>query len=244
MLKVLAAGSLRRVWIPLMAQFQTETGIASDTQFGPAGLLRQRIEAGETCDFFASASANHPAALISAGLALGSIPFASNRLCLSVARRVTTASDDWLSLLSNPKLRLATSTPGSDPSGDYAWQLFDNLEHYQSGLGESLKNRALCLVGGAGSPAVPQGEMAASWLIRSGQAEMFLGYANYASSLRRHADILVCDIPEEMNVAADYVSAICSEMGMALGAFLRTPTAMDILKQYGFGVGLSSGSDC
>ncbi|WP_140917896.1 substrate-binding domain-containing protein [Limnobaculum xujianqingii] len=244
MLKILAAGSLRRVWAPLMAQFQAETGMTSETQFGPAGLLRQRIEAGETCDFFASASANHPAALISAGLALGSIPFASNCLCLSVARRITSGSDDWLSLLSNPELRLATSTPGSDPSGDYAWQLFDNLERYQPGLGESLKNRALCLVGGANSPAVPPGEMAASWLIRSGQTEMFLGYASYASNLRQHADIFVYDIPEEMNVVAHYVSAICTEMGMALGAFLRTPIAMDILRENGFGVGLSPGSDC
>lgn len=26
---------------------------------------------------------------------------------------------DWLALLTNPPLRLATSTPGCDPSGDY-----------------------------------------------------------------------------------------------------------------------------
>ncbi|MBK5142622.1 substrate-binding domain-containing protein [Budviciaceae bacterium BWR-B9] len=243
MLNVLAAGSLRRVWTPLMMKFQAETGMAVETHFGPAGLLRQRIEAGESCDLFASASANHPAILAEAGLASGCIPFATNCLCLTVARRVTVAGDDWLSLLSNPQLRLATSTPGCDPSGDYAWQLFDNLERYQPGLGESLKNRALCLVGGVNSVAIPPGEMAASWLIRSEQAEMFLGYASYASSLRQHTDMLVCDIPAEMNVVADYVSAICSEMGTALGAFLRTPTATYILKEYGFGVGLSSGSD-
>lgn len=35
-MRVLAAGSLRSVWQPLMAQFPEHV----DTQFGPAGLLR------------------------------------------------------------------------------------------------------------------------------------------------------------------------------------------------------------
>lgn len=36
-MRVLAAGSLRSVWQPLMAQFPEHV----DTQFGPAGLLRE-----------------------------------------------------------------------------------------------------------------------------------------------------------------------------------------------------------
>ena len=58
-MRVLAAGSLHSVWQPLMAQFPEHV----DTQFGPAGLLRERIEAGERCDLFASANLEHPLAL-------------------------------------------------------------------------------------------------------------------------------------------------------------------------------------
>lgn len=58
-MRVLAAGSLRRVWPQLMAHFPE----AVETQFGPAGLLRERIVSGEACDLFASANLAHPQAL-------------------------------------------------------------------------------------------------------------------------------------------------------------------------------------
>ncbi|EIY7504502.1 molybdenum ABC transporter substrate-binding protein, partial [Salmonella enterica subsp. enterica serovar Typhimurium] len=54
-MRILAAGSLRVVWPQLMAAFQAD----AVCDFGPAGLLRERIEAGEACDFFASANLAH-----------------------------------------------------------------------------------------------------------------------------------------------------------------------------------------
>ncbi|MGO2465125.1 MAG: substrate-binding domain-containing protein, partial [Serratia proteamaculans] len=50
-----AAGSLRGAFGPLLAAFQAQTGEAVEAVFGPAGLLRQRIEAGERPHIFASA---------------------------------------------------------------------------------------------------------------------------------------------------------------------------------------------
>ena len=55
-MRVLAAGSLRRVWPQLMGHFPEPV----ETQFGPAGLLRERIASGEACDLFASANLAHP----------------------------------------------------------------------------------------------------------------------------------------------------------------------------------------
>lgn len=52
-MRILAAGSLRVVWPQLMAAFQAD----AVCDFGPAGLLRERIEAGEACDFLLSARA-------------------------------------------------------------------------------------------------------------------------------------------------------------------------------------------
>lgn len=48
-LTLLAAGSLRSAFLPLVAHFRQHTGLAVDAQFGPAGLLRERIEAGAPC---------------------------------------------------------------------------------------------------------------------------------------------------------------------------------------------------
>ena len=55
---------------------------------------------------------------------------------------------DWLALLSTTRLRLATSTPGCDPSGDYTWQLFARIEARYPGLGNAMAGRAQQLVGG------------------------------------------------------------------------------------------------
>ncbi|EBY5248534.1 TPA_asm: molybdenum ABC transporter substrate-binding protein [Salmonella enterica subsp. enterica serovar Typhimurium] len=62
-MRILAAGSLRVVWPQLMTAFQAD----AVCDFGPAGLLRERIEAGEACDFFASANLAHPQALLESG---------------------------------------------------------------------------------------------------------------------------------------------------------------------------------
>ncbi|VDY38147.1 molybdate ABC transporter substrate-binding protein [Salmonella enterica subsp. enterica serovar Daytona] len=79
-MRILAAGSLRVVWPQLMTAFQAD----AVCDFGPAGLLRERIEAGEACDFFASANLAHPQALLesgagAAGRAFYDEPFVSER---------------------------------------------------------------------------------------------------------------------------------------------------------------------
>ncbi|STV36911.1 Molybdenum-binding periplasmic protein [Klebsiella pneumoniae] len=85
-LTLLAAGSLRSAFLPLVAHFRQHTGLAVDAQFGPAGLLRERIEAGSPCAVFASANAAHPQALLQAGLAQECQGFASNQLMLTARR--------------------------------------------------------------------------------------------------------------------------------------------------------------
>ncbi len=82
-LTLLAAGSLRSAFLPLVAHFRQHTGLAVDAQFGPAGLLRERIEAGAPCAVFASANAAHPQALLQAGLTQECQGFAGNQLMLT-----------------------------------------------------------------------------------------------------------------------------------------------------------------
>ena len=113
MLKILAAGSLRAVWPDLVAAFSVLSGLKVNTDFAPAGLLRQRIEAGEPCDLFASANRQHPEALLQSGRAAEAGLFAANTLSLTIKRDIVTQADDWLSLLCRNDLRLATSMPRS-----------------------------------------------------------------------------------------------------------------------------------
>ncbi len=112
-------GSLRVVWPQLMAAFQAD----AVCDFGPAGLLRERIEAGEACDFLLRRTGASAGAAGKRAGAAGRA-FTTNRLCLSVRAQAMREGEDWLSLLTRRDLRIGTSTAGCDPSGDYTQQLF------------------------------------------------------------------------------------------------------------------------
>lgn len=234
MLRVLAAGSLRPVWPALMAAFSAQSGMRVDSHFGPAGLLRQRIEQGEPCALFASASQEHAEALVQQGVASESGLFAANRLCLTARADVVSDADSWLSLLQRPSLRLATSTPLSDPSGDYTWQMFAALERRYPGLGDDLRQRAKTLVGGPDSLALPESALAAHWLLSNDYADLFIGYASYAPRLMAIPALKVFDIPAAANVLARYGYAVCQPAAQPLARFLTSPTAQWLLRQQGF----------
>lgn len=234
MLKVMAAGSLRRVWAPLMMRFEAETGIKTQTQFGPAGMLRRRIEEGEACDLFASANMAHPLTLKRAGIAQEVHSFAGNCLCLTAAKSALNPGEDWFTLLCRDELRLATSTPIDDPSGDYTWQLFDRIELRHPGCGETLKKRALQLVGGPSSLHVPEGELASAWLIRSGYADIFIGYRSYLPALREQTDMAVLDIPSGYNIRSVYALAQCQAMAKPLASYLLSGSTQRFLVDSGF----------
>jgi len=226
-MRVLAAGSLRIVWQNLLAHFPEPV----ETHFGPAGLLRERIEAGEKCDLFASANHAHPQALLASGRALSVMPFASNTLCLTVRSDVLQAGDDWQSLLIRDDLRIATSTAGADPSGDYTQELFTRMGE----AGEAVRARATALVGGRDSAPIPAGKLAAEWIILGGQADVFIGYASYAAKLREVAGLTVIDIPAAINPRAEYASAVVTARGKALADYLLSERAKTILLNAGFG---------
>src|SRR5476649_2725525 len=155
---VLAAGSLRSALTPLLAEFSAGGRRRVTVNYGSAGLLRPRIEAGEACDLFASANATHPQRLKSLGLASTVVPFTRNSLCLTARRTAQTETAGWLELLGNPGLIIGTSTPGCDPSGDYAWRLFDTAAALLPATAGDLKQRALQLVGGPIAAPIPAGE--------------------------------------------------------------------------------------
>lgn len=115
-MRILAAGSLRVVWPQLMTAFQAD----AVCDFGPAGLLRERIEA---CDFLLRRTGASAGAAGKRAGAAGRA-FTTNRLCLSVRAQAMREGEDWLSLLTRRDLRIGTSTAGCDPSGDYTQQLF------------------------------------------------------------------------------------------------------------------------
>lgn len=230
-LPLLAAGSLRLALTPLLNHFTQLTGIEVAAQYGPAGLLRERIEAGEPCALFASANREHPQHLLTAGKATETHTFTCNQLVLT-----TLKSGEWLELLADPTLRIGTSTPGCDPSGDYTWALFDKLELLQPGLGQQLRQRAIPLVGGRDTLSIPPGELASAWILHQGFADVFIGYAHYGKALARHTDIRCVAIAPEHNIQCEYQLAVLENSAevMALVEFILSPDGQRFLTSAGF----------
>ncbi|MGD9427271.1 substrate-binding domain-containing protein [Pantoea sp. NSTU24] len=227
MLRVAAAGSLKPVWPALMACFPMPV----ETRFGPAGLLREEIEAGMPCDLFVSASEAHVQPLRQAGQALATQTFATNTLCLTVRSDRLQAGDDWFTLLTRDRLRIATSTPVDDPAGDYAQQLFSRMGK----AGEAVRQRARARVGGRHSPPIPPGRLAAEWLILEDRSDLFIGYASYRVALSRIAGLTVMAIPPEFNPVAHYCYAIIAPEAQQLADFLVSERAQMHFCKAGFG---------
>jgi len=214
-LRILAAGSLRA----FLTEHAAAEGGAYELMFGPAGLLRERIESGEACDLFLSANMTHPRALAARAGAMA-IPFARNRLVAVARGEVGLRPNNFLERLVAPETRLGTSTPVVDPSGDYAVTMFAKAETLHTGAGEALRRKARHLVGGRDPAVVPEGRNAVAHFLTEGAADIFLSYWSGARSLAGAFDVV--DPPPELMVIADYgllVMAPATARGTAAAAF-------------------------
>lgn len=234
--KVLSAGSLRHAFPALIEAFTAASGIAVSLSLGPAGLLRERIEAGEAFDLFASANMGHPQRLAAIGIAERVVCFARNRLCVIARADLGLTTDNFVTFLSAPSVKIGTSTPGDDPSGDYAFEVFDRIEARHPGKGVALKARARQLVGGRHSPPAPSGK-GGGYLISDGHADLMMSYYSNARLLAADPAFRIVEIPAEFAPQIEYGLALRKDApaaASALGDFLASADGRAILVAAGF----------
>jgi molybdate transport system substrate-binding protein len=112
-----AAGSLRSASTEVIAAFEKAQGVKVEPTYGASGLLRA-ARGGERGDLFASADMGQPRALQNAGKAGPVVLFARNRLCVLARPNLAVTPKTLLAVMLDPAVRLGTSTPKADPSGD------------------------------------------------------------------------------------------------------------------------------
>ena len=122
----------------------------------------------------------NPQALARAGRAAHPVVFARNRLCALVAPGVEVTTDTLLDRMLDPQVKLGTSTPKADPSGDYAWQLFEKADTLRPGAFKALDAKALKLTGGPDSPPPPADRSIYGVMIAERKADIFLTYCTNA----------------------------------------------------------------
>lgn len=236
--RLFAAGSLETALGEVAEQFTEEYGVAVEPAFGPSGLMRQRIEAGEAAHVFASANMRHPATLEQAGRGGPVVLFARNRLCALTQPDVAATGDTLLEALLDPAIRLGTSTPRADPSGDYAWMLFDKAEALRPGAAEALKAKALQLTGGPDSEKAPEGRNTYGWVMEEGRADIFLTYCTNAVLAQREVPALkIVQLPPALSVGADYGLIVLDGAPVEAWRFalhVLSPAGQTVLAGYGF----------
>lgn len=237
---VYAAGSLREAMTAIAAGYEQRGGGKVELTFGASGLLRERIEQGEGAQVFASADTDHPQRLAARGGWQAPQVFARNSLCALTGAHVDATPQTLLATLLRTDVRLGTSTPKADPSGDYAWALFRKAEVVQPGAYAGLDAKAQQLTGGPQSPQPPAGRSTYAWLMDEGRADVFLTYCTNAVAAQREVPRLkVVQVPPELQVGAAYGLTLRSDAPAAARAFVAYVLSAEgqaALQRAGFGV--------
>jgi ABC-type molybdate transport system substrate-binding protein len=230
-----AAGSLKAVFGDMGRTMAADGILTPQFTFGASGLLKDRIAGGEACDVFASANMAHPQALAPSGEPVR--VFARNTLCALTRADLKVTPDNLVGRMLDPGIRLGTSTPGADPSGDYAQIAIAKAESVRPGAMAALRTKAEALTGGPTSPRPANGRSVYSEIMTQGDADIFLTYVTNALTVVREVPgTAIVALPPELAVAAEYGLVILSdrEAAGAVADWILSPAGQAILVEHGF----------
>ena len=237
-IQVYAAGSLRAALNIVASDYEARTGQKITLTYGPSGLLRERLEKGEPAQVFASADTEHPQRLAQRGGWQAPVVFVRNGLCALTSDKINTTPATLLATLLSPQVRVGSSTPKSDPSGDYTWALFRKAEAVQAGAYAKLDAKTLKLAGAADSPKPPDGISAYGWLMDQDRADVFLTYCTNAVAAQKEVPRLrVVQVPPELQVSAAYGLTLRADASAPSAAFaqaLLAAPAQQVFSRFGF----------
>ena len=165
--------------------------------------------------------------------------FAINQLCALVRPGLSVTTEDLLDRMLDDTIKLGTSTPRADPSGDYAWDLFRKAEMIRPGSFSALERKALQLVGGPDAPTTPPGRILPyGMLLTDGRADMFLTYCTNANdALRENPGFSKVSLPHPLAVGASYGLTVLNNASAAAYRFAMYVLSADgqrVLAKFGF----------
>lgn len=236
-----AAGSLRAALTDAARAFEAKTGHRVQTKFGPSGLLKDEIAGGARADVFASANMEHPQALTDINKSGPVRLFARNKLCALVRPFLNVDGTTLLDRMLDPAIKLGTSTPRADPSGDYAFEVFGKADAITPGARAALESKARTLTGNATSAVPPPGTAIYGWHVAEGRADIFLCYRTAAEeALKQYPAQQIVELPEPLAVRADYGLTVIAKAPAAaqlFAGFIVSPAGQNILIGHGFAPG-------
>jgi ABC-type molybdate transport system substrate-binding protein len=233
-----AAGSLRAALTEVASAFEASSGDKVQPKYGASGTLRDAIANGERAEVFASANMTHPQSLASVGKASPVVRFARNRLCALARPGLAVTPDNLLERMLSADIKLGTSTPKADPSGDYAFEVFTKADALKVGNRAALERKALQLTGGPLSAQPPDGRSVYGWHIAEGRADIFLAYCTAATvAVKENPGQQILALPDALGVGADYGLTVMNEASPAayrFALFILSTEGQGMLAKHGF----------
>lgn len=234
--RIFAAGSLRGVLGQLARTSSTTLQVQLQTTFGGSGSLRERIEKGETPDLFLSADLASPRQLEAQGRTrLPVIAFARNRMCILSRRSAGVTADNLVERMLMKGVRVWTATPIVDPSGDYAWSMFDRIDRSHPGAGALLKQKAQAVMDVKATALLP-GQSATAALFATGRIDMAVTYCSATRALgSERPDLTSLAVPAGLDPHPLYGLAILSDTraAMRVALFLLSHQGQAIMDAQG-----------
>lgn len=237
-LKVFAAGSLTGAFSDLLRRFPAGPDSIASREFGPSGLLREKIEAGAPADILASADMDNARRLALSHPERNVLNFTRNQLCALARQSIGLTPANMLERILDPKVRLATSTTGADPGGDCAWAVFARAEAMHPGARAVLEAKALKLVGGGEkTPLLVPNKGAVEGVFVADRADVMLGYCSSAEAVTHTVPGLVSvKLPPDLTVAPAYGMVLLDTKPATLrfAAYVMSETGQAIMRSHGF----------
>jgi molybdate transport system substrate-binding protein len=147
-------------------------------------------------------------------------------------------AENFIDRLVDPNVRIGTSTPEKDPSGDYAWAIFRCIDQVRPGAFAVLDAKAQKLVGGSEPTAASTGYGLVGDALTSGRVDVFLGYRTGMARLAAELDgVDLIDIPSSVDVTPEYGMAAlngCRPEAMSFALFILSASGQALLAQHGF----------
>jgi molybdate transport system substrate-binding protein len=157
MVQLYAAGSLRAAFNEVGNAFHTRFGIAVQAKYGPSGILKDEIAGGAKADVFASANMIHPQSLADAGKSGPVVLFCAQQVVRAGQARPAGYPGQSTGPNARSERQARHFHAKADPSGDYAFDVFDKAEALRPGARAVLEGKALQLTGGPASVQPPAG---------------------------------------------------------------------------------------
>jgi molybdate transport system substrate-binding protein len=232
--QIFAAGSLRGIVTDLAAQAGPALGIEVKSSFGGSGSMRERIEKGEPADLLMSADLGSPEKLEAQGrTVVPVIAFARNRMCIVSRKAAGVTAANLVNRLLADKVRLKTSTPIADPSGDYAWNIFKRIEALHPGAQAILEKKAQASMTLVATPATPT-QSAAAALFATHAIDMSITYCSGTAALEKEMpELTSLVVPANIDPHPIYGVAVLSTRPevMRLALFLLSEKGQAIVAQ-------------